>query len=93
MIRTNLSTRPFYNERAVHMWLLVAGRRSSSPATVFNVVARLRYSRSDTRARDAGVARRSARRRAARSRPRSCAPASTRGRSTLRRPTRARPTI
>ena len=27
MIRTNLSTRPFYNERAVRLWLLVRGDR------------------------------------------------------------------
>ena len=47
MIRTNLSTRPFYNERAVHIVLLalaivVAG------ATIFNVSRVIRYSRSDT---------------------------------------------
>jgi type IV pilus assembly protein PilN len=47
MIRSNLSTRPFYNRRAVQFWLfalavLVAG------ATAFNVSRVLRYSRSDT---------------------------------------------
>ncbi len=47
MIRTNLSTRPFYNERAVHFVLLalaivVAG------ATIFNISRVIRYSRSDT---------------------------------------------
>ena len=47
MIRANLSTRPFYNERAVHVWLLglalvVAG------ATAFNVKRLVEYSRSDT---------------------------------------------
>ena len=47
MIRTNLSTRPFYNERAVSLWLLVflfvvVG------ATVFNTTRVLKYSRSDT---------------------------------------------
>jgi Tfp pilus assembly protein PilN len=47
MIRTNLSTRPFYNERIVRLWLLlflliVLG------ATAFNVTRVLRYSRSDT---------------------------------------------
>jgi Tfp pilus assembly protein PilN len=47
VIRTNLSTRPFYNERAVHIVLLalaivVAG------ATIFNVSRVIRYSRSDT---------------------------------------------
>lgn len=47
MIRTNLATRPFYNERAVHVWLLgVAGLVAL--ATVFNVTRVLRYSRSDT---------------------------------------------
>jgi Tfp pilus assembly protein PilN len=48
VIRANLSTRPFYNERAVHVWLtglaiLVAA------ATIFNVTRVLRYSQSDTR--------------------------------------------
>ena len=48
MIRTNLATRPFYNERAVTLWLaavaiLVLG------ATVFNISRLARYSRSDTR--------------------------------------------
>lgn len=47
MIRTNLATRPFYNERAVGLWLaaiaiLVLG------ATAFNVSRLIRYSRSDT---------------------------------------------
>ena len=48
MIRTNLATRPFYNERVVHIWLalitvLVIG------ATIVNVVRVRQYSRSDTR--------------------------------------------
>jgi Tfp pilus assembly protein PilN len=48
MIRTNLATRPFYNERAVRAWLfgvliLVLA------ATAFNVSRVLRYARSDTR--------------------------------------------
>jgi Tfp pilus assembly protein PilN len=47
MIKTNLSTRPFYNERAVHFWLLVAALFVVL-ATVFNVTRVLRYSRSDT---------------------------------------------
>jgi type IV pilus assembly protein PilN len=47
MIRTNLSTRPFYNERAVHLWLLVAAAVVVL-ATAFNVTRVLRYSRSDT---------------------------------------------
>ena len=46
MIRTNLSTRPFYNERAVHVWLLIAALIVSA-ATVFNVTAALRYRRGD----------------------------------------------
>jgi Tfp pilus assembly protein PilN len=48
VIRTNLSTRPFYNERAVHAWLLV-GAAIIAAATLFNVTRVLRYSRSDTR--------------------------------------------
>jgi len=47
VIRTNLSTRPFYNERAVHAWLLVLAV-SVGAATVFNVVRVIRYSQSDT---------------------------------------------
>ena len=48
MIRTNLATRPFYNERAVHLWIalitiLVIG------ATIVNVLRVRQYSRSDTR--------------------------------------------
>jgi Tfp pilus assembly protein PilN len=47
MIRTNLSTRPFYNQRAVSMWIgslavVVA------VATVFNLVSVIDYSRNDT---------------------------------------------
>src|SRR6516164_1158327 len=47
VIRTNLSTRPFYNERAVHAWLLLMAALVAI-ATVFNVTRVLRYSRSDT---------------------------------------------
>ena len=47
MIRTNLSTRPFYNERAVHAWF-VAIALGVAAATVFNVSRVIRYSRSDT---------------------------------------------
>lgn len=47
MIRTNLSTRPFYNERAVSMWLL-AFLVAVVIATVFNTTRVLRYSHSDT---------------------------------------------
>lgn len=48
MIRTNLSTRPFYNERAVHVWLIALAVVVAA-ATAFNVSRVIRYSRSDTR--------------------------------------------
>ena len=48
MIRTNLSTRPFYNERIVRLWL-VAIVLAALAATAFNVSRVLRYSSSDTR--------------------------------------------
>ena len=47
MIRTNLSTRPFYNERAVHVWFLAIAL-GVAVATVFNISRVIRYSRSDT---------------------------------------------
>jgi type IV pilus assembly protein PilN len=47
VIRTNLSTRPFYNERAVYYWLLIVTLLVIG-ATLFNVSRILRYSRSDT---------------------------------------------
>lgn len=47
MIRTNLSTRPFYNTAAVRLWLLVAGVVVLA-ATAFNVTQVLRYSNSNT---------------------------------------------
>ena len=47
MIRTNLSTRPFYDERAAQTWLLVAALLVAV-ATLFNISRVLRYSRSDT---------------------------------------------
>jgi Tfp pilus assembly protein PilN len=47
MIRTNLSTRPFYNERAVRLWLLLF-LLVVVAATMFNTGRVLRYSRSDT---------------------------------------------
>lgn len=47
MIRTNLSTRPFYNERAVHVCLLLVGLLVAA-ATAFNVERGMRYRRSDT---------------------------------------------
>jgi Tfp pilus assembly protein PilN len=48
VIRTNLSTRPFYNERVVHLWLAAAFVVVLG-ATAFNASRVLRYSRSDTR--------------------------------------------
>ena len=48
MIRTNLSTRPFYNERAVHIGLIVLAVIVVL-ATAYNVTRILRYSSSDTR--------------------------------------------
>jgi len=47
MIHTNLSTRPFYNERAVRVWLSALAV-IVVVATAFNVTRLLRYSRSDT---------------------------------------------
>ena len=47
MIRTNLSTRPFYNEGAVRSWLTVLAIVAAA-TTIFNVSRVLRYSRSDT---------------------------------------------
>lgn len=47
MIRTNLSTRPFYNERTVHLWLAAIAVLTIA-VTVFTVTRVLQYSRSDT---------------------------------------------
>lgn len=47
MIRTNLSTRPFYNEGAVRSWLAILAIVAVA-ATLFNGSRVLRYSRSDT---------------------------------------------
>ena len=47
MIRTNLSTRPFYNEGVVRAWLAVLAIVAVA-ATIFNVSRVLGYSRSDT---------------------------------------------
>jgi len=47
VIRTNLATRPFYNDRAVQTWLLIAALLIAA-MTVFNVTRVLQYSRSDT---------------------------------------------
>ena len=48
MIRTNLSTRPFYNERSVRLLLLLLAVIVVA-FTAFNASRVLRYSRSDTR--------------------------------------------
>jgi Tfp pilus assembly protein PilN len=47
MIRTNLSTRPFYNERAVSLWML-GFLLVVVVASVFNATRVLQYSRNDT---------------------------------------------
>ena len=47
MIRTNLSTRPFYNETAVRIWLMAFAVLAVA-ATVFNAQRLYRYSRTDT---------------------------------------------
>jgi Tfp pilus assembly protein PilN len=47
VIRTNLSTRPFYNDSAVRTWLLIAAI-VIGVATLFNITRIFRYSRSDT---------------------------------------------
>jgi type IV pilus assembly protein PilN len=47
VIRTNLATRPFYNERAVRLWLLAGGVLVVA-ATLFNVTRALEYSGSNT---------------------------------------------
>ena len=48
MIRTNLSTRPFYNEHIVRMWM-IAVAVAVLAATAFNVARIIKYSSSDTR--------------------------------------------
>jgi len=48
VIRTNLSTRPFYNERLVHSWLIAIAVLVAA-AGAFNISRVIRYSRSDTR--------------------------------------------
>jgi len=47
MIRTNLATRPFYNEAAVRIWLAVIAFLVVS-LTIFNIQRLLYYSSSDT---------------------------------------------
>ena len=47
MIRTNLATRPFYNQRAVNLWLGLAAALVLG-VTLFNVTRVLRYSGSNT---------------------------------------------
>ncbi len=49
MIRTNLSTRPFYNEGAVRVWLIAAAVVIGA-ATLVNVSRVLHYSHNDTEA-------------------------------------------
>lgn len=48
MIHTNLSTRPFYNERAVHLALLALAA-AVLVASVFNATRVIQLSKSDTR--------------------------------------------
>jgi Tfp pilus assembly protein PilN len=47
VIRTNLATRPFYNERGVRLWLLLVAMIVAA-ATLFNISSVIGYSRSDT---------------------------------------------
>lgn len=47
MIRTNLSTRPFYNDRAVSLWLVLVAMVLAA-ATVFNVTRVMRDAGSNT---------------------------------------------
>jgi Tfp pilus assembly protein PilN len=47
VIRTNLSTRPFYNQRAVHLWLSLAAL-AVVVATAANVAMGFRYRHGDT---------------------------------------------
>lgn len=47
MIRTNLSTRPFYNDRAVRVWLAI-GLLLVIAATLFNVTRMLQFSGTNT---------------------------------------------
>ena len=47
MIRTNLSTRPFYNEGAVHLWLLGLALLVAA-ATAFNIFRVIGYAQTDT---------------------------------------------
>jgi Tfp pilus assembly protein PilN len=47
VIRTNLATRPFYNERAVGLWLLLVAVVVAA-ATLFNISSVIGYPRSDT---------------------------------------------
>ena len=47
MIRTNLSTRPFYNERAIHGWLLAVAILVIA-VSAFNISRLVRYSGTNT---------------------------------------------
>ena len=90
MIRTNLSTRPFYNERAVRLWLLAFAALVVA-ASVFNVTRVIRYSRSDTELATQ-ASRDEARAADLRRRRRTCVPASTSSRSISPPRKRVRPT-
>ena len=54
MIRANLATRPFYNERGVRLWL-AALAVAVLAATAFNVLRVIAYSQSDTALATAAV--------------------------------------
>jgi Tfp pilus assembly protein PilN len=47
MIRTNLATRPFYNEKAVRLWIILAAGLVAA-ATIFNISRVLHYSQNET---------------------------------------------
>ena len=55
MIRTNLATRPFYNERRVRLWLAGLAILVAT-ATLLNVAWIVEYSRTDTELKDAAAA-------------------------------------
>ena len=90
MIRTNLSTRPFYNEQAVQFWLLLL-LLIVATATFFNVWRILHYSQSDSALATQATATQRRRARHGRPPPNS-ARASMRDRWHWCRSKRARPT-
>lgn len=75
MIRTNLSTRPFYDTRAVALWLAVAALLVAG-ATLFNVGRVLQY-RAATRSSGDKRPRTPSKRRVSGPKRRGCAGAST----------------